>query len=558
MRTLSLAVLLAVALVPAVHAQDPADPIVHDIRLMIDGAAASSVDIIDDHGKVFTYELDLQDPDFGGEILLAEVGIVTPNGRIVLRPEHVSTTDGIETWRGVHPVDDVRLTVGTHAVDLKVFDRNGGQTFCDIVDGEGTCDGGPTVDALQVTWDAQTSHALSLGLLDVTASNGAYPDQILGPTDKIRLDVGLGTTDGATPWALQHVRFTNAHGDVVTPAKSLRVPYVIGPQDLQQGAQDLTITATDRGGRTATITVHVDVDTLAPKVDVTLPAVTYDNVTFQARLDVADANDYTATLSLDDVQIAQEGGPGKLLEPFSFTRTTLGTGNLLVRVVDALGNQYLQQVNVTTVNATTPGAIAKACAGRGIPLVYVSTDYVFDGSGDRPWQPDDPTGPLGAYGRTKLEGEEAVRAAQGPHAILRTSWVVSAHGANFVKTMLRLGAERDRLTIVADQVGGPTPAADLAAACLAVARGLAAGGPSGVWHFAGAPDVSWADFAREIFAQAGMTCEVADIPSSDYPTPAARPMNSRLDCSALETDFGVTRPDWRAGLRAILKELGAV
>jgi len=210
-----------------------------------------------------------------------------------------------------------------------------------------------------------------------------------------------------------------------------------------------------------------------------------------------------------------------------------------------------------TVNATTPGAIAKACAAKGIPLVHVSTDYVFDGSGDRPWRPDDPTGPLGAYGRTKLEGEKAVRAAQGPHAILRTSWVVSAHGGNFVKTMLRLGRERDRLTIVADQVGGPTPAADLARACLAAAKGLSDPAASGTYHVAGHPDVSWADFAREIFAQAGIDCEVADIPSSDYPTPAARPANSRLDCTRTETVFGLARPDWRQGLAAILKELDA-
>ena len=210
-----------------------------------------------------------------------------------------------------------------------------------------------------------------------------------------------------------------------------------------------------------------------------------------------------------------------------------------------------------TVNATTPGAIAKVCASKGTPLVHVSTDYVFDGSGERPWQPDDPTGPLGAYGRTKLEGEEAVRAAGGAHAILRTSWVVSAHGNNFVKTMLRLGRERDRLTIVADQVGGPTPAADLAQACLAAAKGLSDPARSGTYHFAGGPDVSWADFAREIFAQAGIACEVADIPTSDYPTPAARPANSRLDCTRTETVFGVARPDWRQGLAAILKELDA-
>ena len=210
------------------------------------------------------------------------------------------------------------------------------------------------------------------------------------------------------------------------------------------------------------------------------------------------------------------------------------------------------------VNAETPGAIARACAARGVPLVYVSTDYVFDGAGTAARKPGDSTGPLGAYGRTKLAGEVAVRAAGGAYAVIRTSWVVSAHGGNFVKTMLRLGAERDRLTIVADQVGGPTPARDLAAACLGAARGLGGDpGKTGTYHFAGAPDVSWAGFAREIFAQAGLACAVEDIPSSDYPTPARRPLNSRLDCSDFETVFGIKRPDWRVSLRAILNELGA-
>ena len=193
-----------------------------------------------------------------------------------------------------------------------------------------------------------------------------------------------------------------------------------------------------------------------------------------------------------------------------------------------------------------------------MPFVHISTDYVFDGSGERPWQPDDATGPLGAYGRTKLAGENAVRAAGGTYAILRTSWVFSAHGANFVKTMLRLGAERDRLTIVGDQVGGPTPAADIAAACLTIAKALQADpGLSGTCHFSGAPDVSWADFARAIFADAGLSPEVVDIPTSAYPTPAKRPGNSRMDCSATMAAFGIDRPDWHAGLRAVLSELGA-
>jgi dTDP-4-dehydrorhamnose reductase len=214
------------------------------------------------------------------------------------------------------------------------------------------------------------------------------------------------------------------------------------------------------------------------------------------------------------------------------------------------------EAQATMVNATTPGAIARAAALRGLPFVQISTDYVFDGAGETPFRPEDPTGPLGAYGRSKLAGEEAVRAAGGVYAILRTSWVVSSHGANFVKTMLRLGAERERLTVVADQIGGPTPAAAIADTCFNIARQLCEDSKkSGKYHFCGAPDVSWADFAREIFAQAGLGCEVADIPSAAYPTPAKRPQNSRMDCSKTEEVFGISRPDWRAGLSDILRDL---
>ncbi len=211
------------------------------------------------------------------------------------------------------------------------------------------------------------------------------------------------------------------------------------------------------------------------------------------------------------------------------------------------------------INATTPGVLARAAAARGIPFVHISTDYVFDGAGETPFAPDAAPAPLSAYGRTKAAGEAAVRAAGGPHAILRTSWVVSAHGGNFVKTMLRLGAERERLSIVADQIGGPTPAAALADACLAVAQALVTDpGKSGIYHVSGAPDVSWADFAREIFRQSGTACEVSDIPSSAYPTRAVRPLNSRLDNSLTEATFGLVRPDWRAGLTEILTELEAL
>ncbi|MEP1328078.1 dTDP-4-dehydrorhamnose reductase [Pseudophaeobacter sp.] len=211
----------------------------------------------------------------------------------------------------------------------------------------------------------------------------------------------------------------------------------------------------------------------------------------------------------------------------------------------------------TVINGVAPAAMARACADLQIPFVTVSTDYVFDGSGDAPWRPGDATAPLGAYGRSKLAGEEAVRAAGGAHAILRTSWVVSAHGANFIKTMLRLGAERERLTIVADQIGAPTPARDIAIACLTIARQLAEDpGKTGTYHLAGHPETSWAGFAREIFARARLSCEVVDIPSSDYPTPAQRPLNSRLDCATLETVFDLSRPNWRVGLNEILEDLG--
>ncbi|MDG3039665.1 dTDP-4-dehydrorhamnose reductase, partial [Roseicyclus marinus] len=210
----------------------------------------------------------------------------------------------------------------------------------------------------------------------------------------------------------------------------------------------------------------------------------------------------------------------------------------------------------TTINGHAPGAMARACADLGIPFVHISTDYVFAGAGNRPWKPEDPTGPLGAYGRSKLAGETAVRAAGGPHAILRTSWVFSAHGNNFLKTMLRLGAERETLTVVADQIGGPTPARAIAAACLSIASQLAeAPDKTGTYHFAGAPDTSWADFARAIMAAAGLSCRVADIPTSAYPTPAKRPANSRLECSTTKAVFGIDRPDWQTATRDIVASL---
>ena len=210
------------------------------------------------------------------------------------------------------------------------------------------------------------------------------------------------------------------------------------------------------------------------------------------------------------------------------------------------------------INGSAPTAMAAAAAARGLPFLHVSTDYVFAGTGTTPWKPTDPTGPLGAYGRTKLAGEQGVAAAGGPFAILRTSWVFSAHGANFVKTMLRLAETRTELNVVADQIGGPTPAAAIADALLTMAGQMVTdGSKGGIHHFSGAPDTSWAGFAREIFARSGLSPEVVDIPTSAYPTPARRPANSRLNCAAIERDFGIARPDWAAGLAAVIKELSA-
>lgn len=210
-----------------------------------------------------------------------------------------------------------------------------------------------------------------------------------------------------------------------------------------------------------------------------------------------------------------------------------------------------------TVNADAPGIMAEAAAQRGLPFLHLSTDYVFPGLGCAPSTPETPTAPVNAYGRTKLAGERAVRSAGGTHVILRTSWVFSAHGSNFVKSMLRLGKERSELRIVSDQIGGPTPACSIAESCVEIAgRLLDAPEKSGTYHYAGTPDVSWSEFAREIFRQAGLNCAITEIPSSDYPVPAARPLNSRLDCCALAAVFGISRPDWRDGLARVLREIG--
>lgn len=200
--------------------------------------------------------------------------------------------------------------------------------------------------------------------------------------------------------------------------------------------------------------------------------------------------------------------------------------------------------------------IAEATAARGIALVHVSTDYVFDGSKSTPYVETDPTGPLGVYGRTKEAGERAVAAANPRHVILRTAWVHSPYGQNFVKTMLRLAGERDEVRVVDDQIGSPTYAPHLASVILDIAQRLAQPGTGdglhGVFHAAGAGEATWAEVARLVFERAvalgGRSARVVPIATADYPTAAARPANSRLDCSRLRSTYGLALPDWRQGV----------
>ncbi|QDC38065.1 dTDP-4-dehydrorhamnose reductase [Sphingobium fuliginis] len=214
------------------------------------------------------------------------------------------------------------------------------------------------------------------------------------------------------------------------------------------------------------------------------------------------------------------------------------------------------------VNGAGAGAVAQAARALGVPLVHVSTDYVFDGTLDRPYVESDPTGPTGIYGASKLAGEQAVLAAHGDNsAVLRVAWVYSPFGANFVKTMLRLAIDRDEVSVVADQLGNPTSALEIADGILLVATNLLADsnpGLRGVFHMTASGEASWADFAEAIFASAekgGATAQVKRITTADYPTPATRPANSRLDCGLIAKVHGVALPDWRQSLDSVIARL---
>ncbi|MCB1544029.1 MAG: dTDP-4-dehydrorhamnose reductase [Rhodoblastus sp.] len=217
---------------------------------------------------------------------------------------------------------------------------------------------------------------------------------------------------------------------------------------------------------------------------------------------------------------------------------------------------------VMRINGEGAGYVAEIAAELRAPLVHLSTDYVFDGLLDRPYREDDPTNPTGAYGRSKLAGEQKIAALCANCAILRTAWVYSPFGANFVKTMLRLGETRFEIGVVADQLGNPTYAIDIADAVFTIARRLRTD-PSqnlrGIFHMTGAGEASWADFAECIFAEAAAwgraPVAVKRITTADYPTPARRPANSRLDNSRLAQAFGITLPDWRQSTKICVARL---
>lgn len=214
------------------------------------------------------------------------------------------------------------------------------------------------------------------------------------------------------------------------------------------------------------------------------------------------------------------------------------------------------------VNEGGPRSLAIAARELGVPLVHLSTDYVFDGQKASPYVEDDPTGPTSVYGASKLAGEQAVLAEHGNSAVLRTAWVYSPFGSNFVKTMLRLASERDEVAVVGDQRGNPTSALDIADGVLAVAANLDASeepAQRGIFHMTAAGEASWAEFAEAVFASSakagGPSARVKHISSADYPTAAKRPGNSRLDCGKLARAHAVRLPDWQGSMTSVVARL---
>lgn len=245
--------------------------------------------------------------------------------------------------------------------------------------------------------------------------------------------------------------------------------------------------------------------------------------------------------------------PQKIIEIVKSTDADIIINAVAYTSVD-LAEEEFELANI--INGTTVKELAKVSASRNIPFLHISTDYVFKGDGNLNWKTTDQTNPQSSYGKSKLIGESGILEAGGPHVILRTSWVFSSHGNNFVKTMLRLASNNSELSIVKDQIGGPTCAKDIANALWKIASDFYAGnGITGIYHFSGKPNSSWANFASEIFSQSQQDIKIKQILTKDFLTKAKRPLNSRLDCSSLRIDYGIKQPEWKKGLTNVLANL---
>lgn len=245
--------------------------------------------------------------------------------------------------------------------------------------------------------------------------------------------------------------------------------------------------------------------------------------------------------------------PQKIIEIVKSTDADIIINAVAYTSVD-LAEEEFELANI--INGTTVKELAKVSASRNIPFLHISTDYVFKGDGNLNWKTSDQTNPQNSYGKSKLIGESGILEAGGPHVILRTSWVFSSHGNNFVKTMLRLASNNNELSIIKDQIGGPTCAKDIADALWKIASDFYAGnGITGIYHFSGKPNSSWANFASEIFFQTHQDIKIKQILTKDFLTKAKRPLNSRLDCSSLRIDYGIKQPEWKKGLTNVLANL---
>ncbi len=261
------------------------------------------------------------------------------------------------------------------------------------------------------------------------------------------------------------------------------------------------------------------------------------------------------TLGRNEADLSDPAGAARALEAALPAHAVINAA-----AYTAVDKAESEEALAHTINAEAPGALAKVCANSGVPFLHVSTDYVFDGLKETPYTEGDATAPQGAYGRSKLVGEEAVMTAGGQWLIARTAWVYSPHGANFVKTMLRVGKARDEMRVVDDQLGCPTSAHELARCLLVAAAAMVESrSAGGLYHLAGAGETSWAGFAEAIFSRAephwNRRPVLHRIKTEEYPTPARRPANSRLDCVKFEAAFG-TRPEhWEASLDAVMAAL---